>query len=56
MSPIAYKLYQHLRSQPPGQNLVMEELLLTLRASKTAMRSAMVELEAEGLVTIIQES
>jgi DNA-binding GntR family transcriptional regulator len=55
MSPIAYALYQHLRAQPEGTNLVMEALTSTLRSSKTAIRAAFAELEAEGLLSYEQE-
>ncbi len=55
MSPIAYALYQHLRRQEEGANLVMEELTSTLRSSKTAIRAAFAELSEEGMLSYTQE-
>ncbi len=56
MSPIAYRLYQHLRRQRDGQNLVLEELVSVLRSSKTGIRAAFAELESEHLLTYEQTS
>lgn len=55
MSPLSHSLFQYLRSQPDGQNIPMEALTQELRASKTAIRTAFTELEAEGILTLIQE-
>jgi DNA-binding GntR family transcriptional regulator len=55
MSPVAYKLYTHLRQQEEGANLVMEELTRVLSTSKTAIRAAFEELSIEGLLTYVQE-
>lgn len=56
MSPIAYHLYTYLTQQDEGSNLVMEELVQQMRASKTAIRAAFAELAEEGLLTYTQES
>lgn len=55
MSPISYALYTYLCQQAPGSNIVMEEITHKMRASKTAVRAAFTELEAEGLLTVTQE-
>ena len=54
MSPIAYNLYQHMRTQDEGTNLVIEELAAVLRSSKTAIRAAFAELEEGGFLTYEQ--
>ena len=56
MSPVAYRLYRHLRAQPDGQNLIMEELVSILHSSKTGIRAAFAELESEHLLTYEQTS
>mgnify|MGYP001577444924 CR=1 len=56
MSPIAYALFQYVRRQPAGANLVMEDMTSDLRASKTAIRSAFAELQSANLLTFTQES
>lgn len=56
MSPIAYRLYQHLRSQRDGQNLVLEELVSALHSSKTGIRAAFAELESKHYLTYEQIS
>ncbi len=56
MSPVAYALFTYLTRQPEGANVVMEELTINLRASKTAIRAAFGELEAESLLTYSQET
>lgn len=55
MSPVAYALFQYIRRQPDGQNLIIEEIQRALRASKTAIRWAFAELELEGLVSLSRE-
>lgn len=55
MNPIAYALYKELRQQPEEVNITMEELTSKLRASKTKVRQAFVELEAEGLLSYTRE-
>lgn len=54
MSPLAYKLFIYLRRQEIGE-LVMEEMMVDLRSSRTAIRTAFEELRIEGLVAINQE-
>ncbi len=56
MSPLTHRLFHYLRGRPEGDNIPMEELVLTLHSSKTAIRAALVELEAEGLISTTQES
>ncbi len=56
VSPLSYRLFHYLRGRPEGDNIPMEELVLTLHSSKTAIRAALVELEAEGLISTTQES
>ena len=56
MSPLSYRLFQYLKARPDGANIPMEELTSTLHASKTAIRAAMTELEAEGYISSTQES
>jgi len=55
VSPIAYKLITYLQGLDHGRNVVMEELVLTLGTSKTGIRAALTELEAEKYLTVDQE-
>ncbi len=54
MSPIAYALFTNLRDRPDGANVVLEELVVALRSSKTAIRSAFAELAEEGYLSYTQ--
>lgn len=56
MSPIAYALFQYLKHQAEGRSLTMEELVATLRASKTAIRAAFSELQSYGYLSYNQET
>jgi len=56
MSPIAYALFTNLRDRPEGSNVVMEDLVLSIRSSKTAIRAAFAELDTAGLLSYTQES
>lgn len=56
MAPLSYRLFDYLRDRPNGANIPMEELTSTLHASKTAIRAAFTELEAEGYISSVQES
>ena len=55
VSPTAYALYQHLRRQPEGASLIMEELTRATRSSKTAVRAAFAELEIEGTLNMTRD-
>ena len=54
MSPIATRLYRYLRYKYNLENVTMEELTHHCRASKTAVRAAIAELEVEHLLTYEQ--
>lgn len=54
MSPIAYALLTNLTRRPAGANVVMEELVIALHSSKTAIRAAFSELEEEGYLSYNQ--
>lgn len=54
MSPIAYKLFANLAARPAGANVVIEELVIALRSSKTALRAAFAELAEEGYLSYNQ--
>lgn len=56
MSPLAIQLARILERTPSYVHLDLEELCAELRASKTAVRTAMQELELEGYIDIEQES
>ena len=56
MSPLALRLANFLMETPPYVHLDLIELCDELRASKTAVRAAMKELELEGFHEIEQES
>ena len=56
MSPVAYAVFTYLQAQPAGRNVVMEELILAVHSSKTAVRAALSELEGEKLLTYTQET
>lgn len=54
LSIVAHSLYLKL-SLLPMTSCTIEELCLLVKASKTKVRLAIVELEEEGLLTIYQE-
>ncbi|KKK69266.1 hypothetical protein LCGC14_2935770 [marine sediment metagenome] len=54
LSIVAHSLFLKL-STLPIQECTIEELCILVKASKTKIRMAMVELEEEGLLTIYQE-
>lgn len=54
MSPIAYALFTNLTRRPEGANVVMEELTIALRSSKTKLRAAFSELQEEGYLSFTQ--
>lgn len=56
MSPIAYALFTNLIQRPAGANVVMEELVIALRSSKTALRAAFSELEETGYLSFNQRT
>lgn len=56
MSPVAYAVFTYLQALPTGRNVVMEELILAVHSSKTAVRAALSELEGEGLLSWTQET
>ena len=55
MNPTAYVLFQFLLRQPDKATILMEELTIACRTSKTAVRQAVAELEAEGLVNLTRD-
>ncbi len=55
LSPVAYQLALRIINAGDGATLHMEELTRDLRASKSKVRSAMMELQEAGIISIEQE-
>ena len=56
MTTLALQLARVLERTPSYVHLDLEDLCAELHASKTAVRTAMQELESEGYIDIEQES